>query len=207
MVATTKPLSSIIWLTGNHEKNSSLIRQNNNCKLTATRGFSLIEMIVYVAIVAIVISAIVAFNIWVIQVGTKAKISRAVLDNSRRTLETLTYEIRRSQSVYAPNSVLGAHPGQLSFYQISTSTPDETGTFIDFFLCDEAICLKKEGIAPIALTDNQVRVTNLTFNQLFNSTSTPSIQIVLRLESAITSNRPEYADFIEITTAVNLRSY
>ncbi len=175
-------------------------------KFTSSMGFSLLEMLIYIALVAIIISSVVFFGIWAIQVGAKTKANSEVLGNARRALETMVYEIRRSQSLYAPTSIFDASPGQLSLEQTSAAGAAESSNFIDFFLCGQSLCLKREQSEPILLTSSYVRVTSLTFNQRLNSVSSPSIKITLQVASA-SSTRPEETASIDLTTTANLRSY
>lgn len=177
-----------------------------NLRFTDKTGFTLIEMLIYIALVSIIISAIVFFGIWAIQVGAKTKANSEVLANARRAMETMVYEIRKSASVYTPTSVFDLNPGQLSLEQTNAAGASETASFIDFFLCGQALCLKREKANPITLTNNSVRVTNLTFSQRLNSINAPSIKITLSLTSA-SSTRPEDTATIELITAANLRSY
>ncbi|KKT25031.1 MAG: hypothetical protein UW11_C0036G0006 [Parcubacteria group bacterium GW2011_GWA2_43_9b] len=169
-------------------------------------GFTLLEMLIYVALVATVMSSVVFFGIWVIQVGVKSRINSEVMGNARSAMETMVYEIKKSQSVYAPTSVFDSSLGQLSLEQTKDAGSDESSGFIDFFICGQALCLKREKINPVALTNNSVRVTSLIFSQRLNSTDNPSIQIQLRVESA-SSTKPEYTGLIDLTTTANLRFY
>ncbi len=174
-------------------------------------GFSLLEMLIYVALVATIISSVVFFGIWLIQASAKSRVSSEVLGNARSAMETMVYEIRKSQSVYTPTSIFldltsASTPGQLSLEQTVAAGSDETTTFIDFFICGQALCLKREKASPIALTDDSVKVTSLLFSQRLNSINSPSIQIKLRVES-LSSARPEYTDSIDLQTTANLRSY
>ena len=179
---------------------------NRQSPIASTAGFSLIEMLLYVALVATIISSVVFFGIWIIQVSAKSRVNSEVLVNARRAMETMVYEIRKSQSVYAPTSVFDSSPGQLSLEQTNVAGSDESSNFIDFFICGQALCLKREKTNPVALTNSSVRVTSLIFSQRLNSIDNPSLQIKLRVES-LSSARPEYADSIDLTTTANLRSY
>lgn len=169
-------------------------------------GFTLIEMLVYVALVALLISAIVFFGLWAIQVGTKTKVNAETLNNARRAMEIMVYEIKKSTGVYAPTSSFDAHPGQLSLEQANPAGSEETSGFVDFFICGQALCLKREKAAAIALTSNSVRVTNLVFNRRLNSQGSPSIRLSISVAS-LSSDRPESTASVDLTTAANLRSY
>ncbi|MBU3901408.1 type II secretion system GspH family protein [Patescibacteria group bacterium] len=169
-------------------------------------GFTLIEMLIYILLVAVVGSALVFFGFWAIQVGAKTKANTEVLGNARRAMETMVYEIRKATSVYAPTSIFDASPGQLSLATATSTDVDENSAFIDFFLCGQALCLKREKANPVALTNNSVQVTNLTFSQRLNSVSSPSIRINLRVTSTA-SVRPGATTTIDLTTTANLRVY
>jgi len=175
-------------------------------RFTNDNGFSLIEMLIYVALVATIISSVVFFGIWIIRVSVKSRINSDVMGNARSAMETMAYEIKKSQSVYAPTSVFDSNPGQLSLEQTNAAGSDESSSFIDFFICGQSLCLKREKANPIILTNNSVRVTSLLFSQRLNSIESPSIQIKLRVESA-SSTKPEYTNSIDLTTTANLRFY
>jgi len=174
-------------------------------KTKKNQGFSLIELLLYVAVISIIISAVVGFGSWAIQVGTKTKVNSEVVNNARLAMDTMVYEIKKAYSVYTPTSVFGVHPGQLSLEQLNATTT-ESSSFIDFFICDQALCLKREGAAAIAITNSQVRVTNLIFKQLLNTAGAPSIQIMFSV-SSLPSSRPEATASLDLTTTANLRSY
>lgn len=183
--------------------------QGDNFQFRKTvHGFTLIEMIIYVALMAIVISLIVGFAFWAIQVGAKATINYEVADNARRAMETMVFEIKRAKSIYTPTAIFDVSPGQISLEQIATTTPDEVTTFVDFFKCADSLCLKREGQDSVKITTAQVKLVNLSFSPLLNSTTTPSVQINLQVDSAVSSSsRPEYFSSIELTTTVALRAY
>ncbi len=170
-------------------------------------GFTLIEMIIYVALVTTVISVIVGFAFWAIQVGSKVKINYEVTDNARRAMETMVFEIKKSKSIYTPTAIFDVSPGQISLEQIATTTPGEVMTFVDFFKCADSLCLKREGQDPVKITTAQVKIVNLSFSPLLNSTTTPSVQINLQVDSVSSSSRPEYFSSINLTTTAALRSY
>lgn len=182
-----------------------MTRPTTKKKRPGSAAFTLIEMLLYVSLVTIISAALVFFGFWAIQVLAKTKTNSEVMGNARRALETMVYEIRKSASVYGPTSVFDADSGQLSLEQ-TIEDGTENSEFIDFFLCGQALCLKREKANPVALTNNSVRVTNLIFNQRLNSLSSPSIKITLTVASA-SDRRPEETASIELTTTANLRSY
>ena len=168
------------------------------------RSFTLMEILIYVAVLAIIVLAVSAFLTWSIKSNAKAEAMREVSDNARRVMEIMSYEIKEAKSVYAPTST----STQLSLETSHYLPSGETLTYIDFYLCGTAsttLCLKKESQDPIALTSDRVEVNNLEFIQI--ATTTPSIQINLGINFKNPRDRPEYQSSINLTLTASLRSY
>lgn len=167
-------------------------------------GFTLIEILIYIAVAAMIVSAVLTFLSWSVQSGNKTKAMREVSDNARRAMEIMVYEIKEAKSIYAPTST----STQLSLGTIHYLPAGETSTYIDFFLCGSAsttICLKKEGQAPQAITSDEVEVNSLAF--LLVATTTPSVQIALGINFKNPNNRPEYQASTTLISTASLRSY
>lgn len=166
------------------------------------RGFTLIEVLVYIAVLAIVIVAVSSFLIWATHSNTKVKAMRETLDNARRAMEIMSYEIREAKSIYTSTTT----SNQLSLETTHYLPEGETLTYIDFYLCDNRLCLKEESQNPIALTSDRVEVSNLVFSQIITGTA-PSVQIDLRIEYKNPTGRPEYQASVNLKSTVSLRSY
>ncbi len=138
------------------------------------KGFSLIEVVVSLAIMSMVLLFIFSFFWWMNFYNSQANGDTQALDNARTALDQITYEIRGAESVYTPTTT----SSQLSLQTARYLPAGETYTYIDFFLCGNAICFKKESQAPVMITSSQVSVSNLVFNQMANG-SYPSVQVSL----------------------------
>lgn len=168
------------------------------------RAFTLMEVLIYIAVLAIVFLAVSSFLTWSIKTNAKAAAIREATDNARRAMEVMVYEIREAKSVYSPTST----STQLSLETTHYLSAGETYGFIDFYLCGEngsAICLKKESQNPIAITSDSIRVSNLVFRQI--STTTPSVQIQLKLDYKTQAQQQEYQASVDLTSTASLRSY
>lgn len=170
-------------------------------KIDKKRGFTLMEILVYIAVLAMVILASYSILTWAIHSNTRSKAVREVTDNLRRVMEIFSYEIKEAESVYAPTTT----STQLSLETKHYLPEGETLTYIDFYLCEKKLCLKKESQNPISLTSDQVEVNNLEFLQI--ATTTPSIQISLEINYKNPQNRPELRASINTTSTFSLRSY
>lgn len=159
-------------------------------------SFTLIEVLTYIAILSMVVLAASSFLTWAIKSNIKIKVMRETLDNARRGMEQMTYEIRKAESIYTPTIDLN----QLSLETTNYLPTGETTTYIDFYLCGTQLCLKKEGQNPIALTSDRVEVTKLEFTQIDNS-----IQIDLKIDYKNFGSLPEYQSSTALISTISLR--
>lgn len=168
------------------------------------KGFTLMEILVYIAVLAIIFLAVSGFLTWTTKSSAKARAIRETANSARRAMEIITYEIREAKSIYTKTST----STQLSLETIHYLPAGETSSFIDFYLCGEAtstICLKKESQNPIAITSDRTKVSSLIFNQI--STTTPSVQIQLKLDYKISAEQSEYQASVDMISTASLRSY
>ena len=167
------------------------------------QGFTLVEMLVYIAIISIIVTVVVSALLWVVRSDTNAKAQRATADSTRNAMRIMTREIREAKDLYAPTMIT---PAQLSLETTANLPPGETSTYIDFFLCGTRLCFKRESQNPVALTSEDVEVTNIVFTEV-TTNSTPSVQITLQVEYQNPGNKPELEVAMNATTTVSLRSY
>lgn len=164
-------------------------------------GFTLLEIIVSLTIFSLILLAIVSFLISMNNSILKAKAGREVSENAQKAMREITYEIRSARGVYTPTTT----ESQLSLETSSYLPAGEDTTYIDFFLCGSAICMKKESQDPFALTSSSVNVTDLSFTQVSTGTS-PSILISMTLNYAGSGIGPDTSS-ITLTSTASLRSY
>lgn len=114
------------------------------------RGFSLIEFMIYIAVISVAMAVFTRFTIDVSRQAAEAKSKRAVQQNAQVLLTRLTQEIRASQSftINAPDSITVQN-------STGTATISLNGSEVDY----------NKGSA-VALSDNQVNVTQLNFQSL-----------------------------------------
>ncbi|MFH1181266.1 MAG: type II secretion system protein [bacterium] len=125
------------------------------------KGFTLTEILVYAATLLIIISAVFPFIFLGMRSGAKAKALREVMSSANYAREIISREIRGAKSIYTPTS----NSGQLSLETTKYLQALETESYIDFYLCQERICFKKEGQLAQPLTSDNVRASNLVFTR------------------------------------------
>ncbi len=96
------------------------------------KGFTMIEVLVYVTLLAIISLVVLLFINQLLGVNETTRRTRESLDNARRALETITQEIRHADSIYTPTSTFGSNPGQLSLATVRDLPSDENLTYVDF---------------------------------------------------------------------------
>ena len=82
-------------------------------QITSSSGFTLIELIIYSALLVIISGAIIGFFVQLVDVVDTSRRGRESIDNAKRVLDLINQEVRHADSVYTPTSVAGASPGQL----------------------------------------------------------------------------------------------
>lgn len=165
-------------------------------------AFTLIETLVYSAVLGILIFVLSSFLIWSSRSNIKIRVMRETLDNTRQALELMNYEIRGASSVYTSTTT----SNQLSLETTKYLPEGEASSYIDFFLCGNRLCLKRESQDPITLTSENIIINNLVFTQV-NSGGGPSIEIELSAGYNNPANRPEYEAAVSLDSVASLRTY
>lgn len=158
-------------------------------------GFTLIEILVSLATLSLILLAVNSFFFLTTNANKKTKDDGEALDNARRAMEIITYEIKGGVGIYSPTTTAN----QLSLETHRYLQNNESTTYIDFFICGQAICFKKESQSPISLTSDNVQVENLSFSQISNN-GKPSIKIDLTVNSNNNSS-------VSLSSIVSLRNY
>ena len=171
------------------------------------RGFTLIELVVYVAVLGTVLASVLTFLLWTVKSQAKTNAMRQVLAAGQRSLEVVSREVAVARSVYTPTSVFNSSPGQVSLQTAQYVPVGETSSYIDFYKCEDKLCMKRESQNPLAITSDKVSLTNLTFLRLVTGQNRSSIQITLTFAAKTSSPNPEYQASITLTDTVTLRSY
>jgi len=166
-----------------------MFQKNKKFFKNQKKGFSLIEVLFYITIFIILISVVTLFAATFIKSINKNHIKKEVAQGAYTVINSIIYEIENADNVYLPTSVFGAHPGQLSLKTTQKLSEGEQATYIDFYLDNNnRFYIKREGEGARLLTSENLRVTNLEFQYLANSSE--SIRIILTVNYNIFD--PEY---------------
>lgn len=162
-------------------------------------GFTLLEVLVYTAILSLILLLVGAFVFYLNYSNGQSQGDREALENSRRVLEEINYEIMGAKGVYTPTTTAS----QLSLETARYLPAGETTTYIDFFMCGDRICMKKESQNSMYLTSDTVIVNNLAFTQIAKNGS-----VAIKTDLTVSYKNPAngLAQSVSVTSTASLRS-
>lgn len=138
------------------------------------RGFSLLEMVVYVAILSFVMVVVVNVILALGASWNSLRVSRDINEAALVSLERMGRDIRKALDVDTGASIFASHPGVL----VLSGSPE-----IEFSLEDGSLIIREDGIDLGALTKSTVDVTNLVFRFVSGSTHR-GVRIEMTIEGA-----------------------
>ena len=164
------------------------------------RGFTVIETVIYTAVLAIVAGIVVEILVGMTRASARVQLARRINHSAEISLERLTREIRNAQSVNTSNSVFNTHPGRLFLNTLDSSG---TPTTMDFTLSSNTLRITEGGSSVSDLTPKRIEVTGLVFRP-FNTVVSQGVKVELELSALQgTATRTE----MFYTSAVLRRSY
>jgi type II secretory pathway pseudopilin PulG len=126
------------------------------------RGFTLIELIIFVGITTMTLVVLMTALTSMLSVREKTKVNADVQQSLRAAMERIGMSILNATSLVAADSdilSLGGAPG----------IGGESATAaIQYYRCGNAICAQESGGSAAALTPSSVNVSTLTFSNLSN---------------------------------------
>lgn len=179
-----------------------ILRGNRSARRSAAKGFTLIETLIYIAVIGLVVSSFVVFSVSVSQSGNKTFVTQEVHANARHALDIMSGRIRASTGVNTEASTFGSDPGVLS---LSMAASGSNPTVLSLS-GDDGVLQITEGVgSAVALTSDEVKVTNLVFTNLTPTGARESIRIQMTVAYNNAGSDVEYSYSKSFQTAVSLR--
>lgn len=175
--------------------------------LSSSKGLTLVSALVYIALLALVAAMLARITAGLIRTNTQGQLSGEVIDNAQHALAIITQEIQQADSVYAPTSVLNTHPGQLSLATTHDLPTDENITYLDFYLDDEHLYLKREGADAELVTSERVKVSNLQFTHLNPTGEHSAVRVAATFTADVAAADIQTQTAISLASTVALRAY
>lgn len=133
------------------KKNNESMR--NSQKRVA--GYSLIELLIYVALFAMISVLLVHSLVVLMRTYANANGFRRLQNNGELIIERITREVRDAESI--SSGTFGTHPGTLTLVN--------DGDPVVFAVSNGVVNITEEGVTNI-LSTNQVSVTNMVFRRI-----------------------------------------
>lgn len=164
-------------------------------------GFTLIEIILYIALVSIFISGAIHFAWDIVYARAKSGVEREVNENLRIASDRISYEIRNASAI---NSI--------SSSSLCLGSSDATYNPILIYLSSGQVHLGWGGGSvnctsltnDVLLTSNNVTVSNLTFTSYSSAPATYNVAFSFTVDS--TGTRSEWQKSQTYRSTVEMRS-
>ncbi len=150
-----------------------------NAQIKNQKGFQLVEMIIYIALLVVITMAVVNTTTLILRSYQSVTASRNIQIGGMTALDRMTREIRNATSVDSAQSTLTTSPGQLTI-----NSTDDAGTAetLQFFVSNSLLRVKENGVDSGPLLPSSVTVTNLIF-RLIDSGQSNAVKIEMTLQS------------------------
>lgn len=168
-------------------------------------GFTLVEMLVYIAIVSIVAGVLTTILISNLQVYDKSQARQNVLNNAYDALRIISEEIKYAKSIYTLTSVLANDAGQLSLETTLNPPAGEAVGYVDYYMDNGRIYEKREGLSALPLTSERVFVERLRFERNVATTTKDSISTTIQARINTQSTAVEDQARVTLTSTASLR--
>lgn len=148
------------------------------------KGLSLIEIIVYVALLGMVAVFVTNSLVHLVNAYNRARAEREVISNGRLLIETVTNAAAQAQEVYAPTSRFNDDAGQLSLVTSATSTPDHSTAYMDFWADNGVFLMRQEGQSQATLSAASVRVNVFRVERIVQALGREAIKFTFQVSYA-----------------------
>lgn len=161
------------------------------------KGFTLIELIIYIGIVTAILLVIFNFAWEVIYGNIKSQAIREVQQNARFSMEIIARTIKEAKAINSPN--LGSSANSLSL-EMTDSNLNPTV----FDVSDNKLRIAQGANNPYELTNDRVIVSNLLFANLSYENTPGTIKIEISINHVNPTGRSEYQASFGLKSTISL---
>jgi type II secretory pathway pseudopilin PulG len=171
--------------------------------MNTTKGFSLIESILYISIIGLVLVSFLTFGISIGKSRSKTYVAQEVQANMRTAIGILTERIRAADSVIMGSSVFDSDPGVLT---LGMDAGAEDPTVFQLSADNGILQMTQAGGLPITITNDKINVTQFLLTNQTNGDSQEIIGIQMTMAYAQTAGSgKEYEYTTSTQTSISLR--
>lgn len=148
-------------------------------------GFTLVEILLYLSLFAVVVLGSVAFIHTMLETNIKTKTILAADTEANHVLSIITQSIRDSATVLSPSK--GNENSILAIQTFNEQYPS-----IVFGIINNALVVSEIGQSTTTLTSNKIKISNLKFTNIGTINGKDSIKISFTVNTQGESGRQEY---------------
>lgn len=138
------------------------------------KGFTLVETIIYVALIGLLGATIVRFTIGVSNTRNKNFATQEVQGQSRVILQMISQRIRAATGLTVASSTFGIDPGVLT---LTMSDSSKNPTVIDLTADDGRLRIKEGNSPARIISNNNLKITNLVFTDLTSTSLRENLRV------------------------------
>ena len=165
-------------------------------KNTKFKGFSLVELIVYMSILTLILVVITNIIFTVTKAGRKAVSLRHIFVAGETVMDRIISETRNATSTNTSLSVFNTSPGRLVLNGTNTSGANQQ---MDFYVTSGVLNLNINGVYSGPLTSSTTKISSLVFRQITSTTT------VIRVELGITAGTGSSTASTTLYTSIGLK--
>ncbi len=168
------------------------------------QGYSLIDLILYTAFIALIVLVVVQFMLSVLILRNKTAAERAAWENGRYAMERIVHQLRSANQIDLSTATFGTTLDTLALltnlYDI-----DEPEVLVTFFVDGNGqLIFSREGYTSEVITTPDVRITQMTLTRFFAGTS-EGVKIALITEASSPSTRFDFQATYSLDTSILIR--
>lgn len=177
-----------------------------------SKGFTFLELILYISIVTVMLAAIIPFALNVITGGAKSTVEQEVFSQARYVSERLKYEIRNASNINngsCPSSTCSNFGVDLATDSIKQISLKETGGSDPtiFNIASGKLMIKQGGASSVEINSTDTNVTSLIFtNYTSFDNKTKHISFTFTLASNYLGQRQEFKETVTLEGSAEVRS-
>lgn len=167
------------------------------------KGFTLLELILYIAIVSVVLLSFTTFALRFAHASAKARVVGEVEYNAKLVQDRMIDAIRHAEAVNDGASTFGSDPGVLSLDMVDAG---EDPTVFSLTSDDGSFQVNIAGAGDVPITSDRVQITNLFFTDLTTDDELGVIQVQYTVTAVSPTNSPlfEYEQSYQTTLRIPL---
>lgn len=170
-----------------------------------SQGFTLTELLIYVALLAVVLTFTIQFTLGIIDASIRSNAKEEVARGASAILQFFHSSVRSAQAVYDPTSNFVGNPGQLSLVTSDILPPNEKTSYTDMYVDGGRFCAKRELAGVVCVSSARVEVTSLIFRKITQAGGAESVQA--RFTVRFSTQSSKYYATQTFQTSARLRSY